>query len=157
MEQRQLEFKDFTDVLAELDRLHAGGCEKLVQWDLAQVCNHLAYFMEGALDGHTYRVPWIFKFLFGRLVLRRILKKRRMKAGVPSPQKPPPTPGGDESAAVARLKQAIGRLLSHEGELHASPFFGYLTPQQWRDLHLIHCAHHLGFLVPRSAPAQVDA
>ena len=25
-----------------------------------------------------------------------------------------------------------------------------VTPEQWRELHLIHCAHHLGFLVPRS-------
>jgi hypothetical protein len=50
---------------------------------------------------------------------------------------------------VARLKETIERLRTHQGELHASPFFGYLTPDQWRRLHLIHCAHHLGFLVPK--------
>jgi hypothetical protein len=61
-------------------------------------------------------------------------------------------PGGDEAAAVERFKQAIERLRAHPGELHPSPFFGYLTPQQWRDLHLIHCAHHLGFLLPKAAP-----
>src|SRR5436309_2966521 len=51
VEQRQLEFKEFADVLAELDRLHQGGYEKLAQWNLAQVCDHLAYFMEGTLQG----------------------------------------------------------------------------------------------------------
>lgn len=149
MTHRQLDFKGFAEVLAEIDRLHGCGYEKAGQWDLAQVCHHLSYFIEGSLDGHAFRVPWIFKVVFGRRVLKRILSQRRMKTGVFTPQKPLPEPGRDEVAAVNRLKQAIARLQSHQGELHASPFFGYLTPQQWRELHLIHCAHHLGFLIPK--------
>jgi hypothetical protein len=151
MEHRQLEFKDFADVLAEVDRLHRGGYQKLGQWDLAQTCDHLAYFMQGSLDGATYRVPWLFKVLFGRPVLRRILKQRRMKAGVPTPQKPLPAPGGDEPAAVERFRYVVERLRSHTGELHPSPFFGHLTPDEWRELHLIHCAHHLSYLQPKTA------
>jgi hypothetical protein len=145
---RQLQFKNFAEALTEVDRLHKGGYEKLGQWDLAQTCDHLAYFIEGSLDGATYRVPWLLKVLFGRLVLRRILSQGRMRAGGPTPQKPLPAPGQDEDAAIARLRTAIERLDAHQGELHPSPFFGYLTPQEWRDLHRIHCAHHLGFLVP---------
>jgi hypothetical protein len=152
MGQRPLQFQDFPEALAEVDRLHRGGYTKLGRWDLAQVCDHLTYFVQGSLDGHPYTVPWLFKVLFGRLYLRRILSQRRMKAGVPTPQKPLPAPGGDEAAAVDRFKQTIERLRAHPGELHPSPFFGYLTPQQWRDQHLIHCAHHLGFLLPNSAP-----
>jgi hypothetical protein len=150
VQQRQLDFRNFDEVLAELDRLHQGGYQKLGQWDLAQNCDHLTYFIESSLDGASYRVPWLFKVLFGRLVLRRILKKRRMKANVPTPQKPLPPPGVDESAAVARLKRAIERLRAHQGELHDSPFFGHLTPEEWRELHLIHCAHHLGYLAPKA-------
>jgi Protein of unknown function (DUF1569) len=151
MEHRQLQFKDFGEVLAEVDRLHRGGYRKHGQWDLAQTCDHLAYFIQGSLDGATYRVPWLFKVLFGRLVLRRILKQRRMKPGVPTPQKPLPAPGGDEPAAVERFKQVVERLRSHTGELHPSPFFGHLTPDEWRELHLIHCAHHLRYLRPKTA------
>ncbi|MBI3410112.1 MAG: DUF1569 domain-containing protein [Planctomycetes bacterium] len=150
MPQRALEFKGFPEVVAELDRLHQSGYTKLGQWDLAQICNHLGYFIQASLDGPKATVPWILKFLFGRFVLRRILKQRRMKAGAPTPQKPLPAPGGDESAAVERLKHEIERFRNHHGELHASPFFGYLTPQEWSELHLIHCAHHLGFLSPKS-------
>src|SRR5262245_9596482 len=138
MAPRELQFRDFDEALAELDRLHRGGYSKLGGWDLAQACDHLAYFIRGSLDGFTFKVPWLFKVLFGRLVLRRILKRRRMSAGGPTPQKPLPAPGGDEAAAVARLKGEIGRLLAHPGELQPSPFFGRLTPEQWRELHLIH-------------------
>jgi hypothetical protein len=148
VQQRQLQFMDFAEVRAEMDRLHQGGYEKLGQWDLAQVCDHLRYFVEGSLDGFTFRVPWLIKFLFGGFMRRSILKKRRMKAGIQTPQKPLPPAGGDEAAAMARFQQVIDRLEAHGRELHPSPFFGHLTPEQWRAMHLIHCAHHLGFLAP---------
>jgi len=149
MNPRDLAFTDFNAVRAELDRLQRGGYDKTGAWDLAQICNHLNYFMTGSLDGHQFKVPWILKVLLGRLVLRRILKNRKMKRGVFTPQKPLPEPGGDESAAVAKLKNTIARLETHKGEFIDSPFFGHLTPNEWRDLHLIHAGHHLGYLIPK--------
>lgn len=149
MQQRVLEFADATAVVAELNRLQRSGQVARGRWNLAQACDHLAYFIEGSLDGHQFTTPWLLKVLFGRMVLRRILKSGKMKSGVPTPQKPLPAPGSDEAAAVARLTKAVERLFAHNGELHASPFFGYLTPEEWRRLHLIHCAHHLGFLEPK--------
>lgn len=151
MQQRTLEFKDGAEVVAELDRLQRGGYVPRGTWDLFQACDHLAYFVEGSLDGHQFKTPWLLKVLFGRFVLRRILKSGKMKAGVPTPQKPLPAAGGDVAAAVARLTNALDRVFTHQGELHASPFFGYLTPAEWRRLHLIHCAHHLSFLEPKEA------
>src|SRR5438067_325465 len=118
MERRPLDFPDFGAVLSDLDRLRSGGYQKAGTWDFAQTCDHLAYFIEGSLDGQTYRVPWLFKVLFGRMVLRRILAQRRMKTGAPTPQKPLPAPGGDEATAVARLKKSIERLCDHVGDLH---------------------------------------
>jgi hypothetical protein len=149
MEPRQLDFTNFNDVLAEVDRLHRGGYDKLGQWDLAQICDHLTYFMEAGLDGAKFRVPWLIKILFGRFFLRRILKTRRMKAGIRTPQDPVPAPGGDEAAAVERLRRVIERTQQHTGEFVPSPFFGRLTRQQATDLSLIHCAHHLGYLRPK--------
>ncbi len=150
MQLRQLDCHNFDDVLAEVDRLHRDGYEKAGQWDLAQTCDHLTYFMKASLDGATFRVPWLVKVLFGRWALRSILKTRQMKAGIPTPQKPLPEPGGDEAAAVERYKHVIQRLRSHQGELHASPFFGHLTASEWSELHTIHAAHHLAYLLPRS-------
>jgi hypothetical protein len=145
-----MQFRDHNELVQEINRLHQNGYQKVGNLDLAQICDHCSYFVEGTLDGHTFRVPWLLKVLFGRMALRRTMKTKRIKPGLPSPQKPMPAPGGDEVKAMARLHHAMERLKAHSGEMHPSPFFGYLTPQEWREFHLIHCAHHLGFLVPKA-------
>ena len=149
MPQRELELGTINDAITELDRLERSGCTPLGNWDFAQVCNHLAFFIEGGLDGHKFKVPWIFKALFGRMVLKRILNKHKMKPGVFTPQKPLPEAGGDPKVAAARLRQALIRTRDHPGEFIPSPFFGYLTPDQARELVVIHCAHHFAFLQPK--------
>lgn len=130
-----------------MERLQREGYKPQGQWNLAQICGHLSYFIEGTLDGHRYKVPWLLKVLLGRWFLKRILTQGKMKPGVPTPQKPLPAPSIDEAAAVARFQRAVQRLREHEGAMHDdSPFFGHLTPDQWRQLHLIHAAHHLANL-----------
>ena len=151
MRQRQLDMPDFRAVIAEVQRLQRDGYDCAGNWNLCQACDHLTYFIEASLDGPKFRTPWLLKVLLGRMVLRRILRSRRMKSGAPTPQKPLPPADGDVATAVSRLERAIQRLEGHAGEFHDSPFFGHLTPQQWRELHLIHCNHHLGYLVPRVA------
>lgn len=147
---RRLDFTSAAQVLADVDHLRRGGWTTTGTWDLAQTLDHLNYFAKACMDGHPYRVPWLLKVLFGRWALRRILSQRRMKSGIPTPQKPLPAPGGDEAAAYERFAATLRRLESHPGPWHDSPFFGHLTPEQWRDLCFIHCAHHLGKLIPRN-------
>ncbi len=150
MPRRQLDFRTIDDAIAELDRMEKSGCDPQGNWDLAQVCNHLSFFTEGSLDGHKFKVPWIFKALFGKMVLKRILSSRQMKVGGFTPQKQLPEPGGDATVAAARLRQSLIRMRDHKGDFIASPFFGYLTPDQWRELQTIHCAHHFSFLQPKA-------
>ena len=61
-----------------------------------------------------------------------------------------PAPGGDEAAAVERLRQALARLQAHEGMFKPSPLCGPLDRETWLRLHLLHCSHHLSFLIPRT-------
>lgn len=149
MPQRELNLQTINDVLAEIDHLQKTGCTPTGNWDFTQVCNHLAYFAEGSLDGYQFKVPWIFKKLFGRRVLNRIMTQRKMKTGVFTPQRPLPAPGQDAAAAADRLRKALIRVRDHRGEFCASPFFGEMTPDQVRDLAVIHSAHHLAFLQPK--------
>lgn len=147
---RQLSFKNWDEVIAEAERLHKGGYTKTGQWDLAQILNHCNFFMVGPMDGHQFKCPWIFKILFGRMVLNRILNQKKMKPGVFTPQKPLPAPGGDEASAVAQFRKTAERFKNHKGPWIDSPFFGNLTPEQWHEQQQIHCAHHLGYLVPKT-------
>jgi hypothetical protein len=149
MRQRELNLRTIDDCIAELDRLEKSGCTPQGNWDFAQVCNHLSFFIEGGLDGYKFKVPWIFKALFGKMVLKRILTQRKMKSGQFTPQKPLPEPGGDPKAAASRLRTALIITRDHQGDFVPSPFFGYLTPEQARDLAVIHCAHHFAFLEPK--------
>lgn len=138
------------EILAEVDRLHANGYDRAGKWDLAQNLDHLRYFIEGGLDGFNFKVPWIIRFLLAKPVLRRILSQNKMKRGVYTPQKPLPPPGLNEAEAVAKFKAAVHRFQNHSGEYLPSPFFGQLTREQCQQLMLIHCNHHLGYLIPKS-------
>jgi hypothetical protein len=148
MEPRTLNFASFDEVIAEVNRLHSIGYTKAGQWDLAQVCDHLGYFMEAGLEGAKFKVPWLIKKLFGKMVLNRMLRDKAMPRGKFTPHKPLPPSGQDEAAAIARFLRTLQRFASHPGEYVESPFFGHVPPEQCRELQLIHCRHHLGFLIP---------
>lgn len=151
MTRRSLDFRTLDDAIADVERLHEGGYERLGNWDLAQMCDHLTYFARGPLEGFEFHVPWLVQFLLGRLLFRRILSKRQMKSGVPTPQKNLPPSGTNEAAAIARFREVMQRLRDHTGPVVASPFFGPMTADQARELNCIHCAHHLAHLQPKSA------
>lgn len=144
---RELELADLNAVLAELERLAQQGYTAAGNWNLAQICDHLAYFIEGSLDGFSFRAPWLLRYFIGVPMKRRILQTGKM-GRMPTPQKPLPDPNLNEKQSVRRLKLAIERLLHPVSQLHDSPFFGPLTPDEWRRLHTIHAAHHLSFLIP---------
>ena len=101
MERRRISFDSVEGAAADIEQLRCDGYEKLGEWDLGQICEHLAILLKGSLEGFGSLMPWIVRATVGRAT-----------------------------------------------EVHPSPFFGRLTPDQWRQLHLIHTAHHLSFLVP---------
>jgi hypothetical protein len=147
MSRRALDFRAFDEVVADLDRLKH-GYTKGGNWDLGQACWHLNALIRGSLDGFTGKpAPWIAR-LFGPLFVRWMLKKRRMPAGFKTPAQFEPPAIADEAAEVWQLMQLIERFQKHTGALHPSPFAGPLTNEQWRELHLVHCSHHLSFLHP---------
>lgn len=149
MSTRELRFDTIDQVRLEVEQLRRAGYERAGQWDLAQACDHLAYLMEGSLDGFTIQVAWLIRARFGWAVLHRILPQKKTKPGVPAPQENIAPPNSAEAAAVERFCQVVRRFEAQQGDDHASPLFGYLTRGPWRELHLIHGAHHLGFLRPR--------
>lgn len=153
---RTLDFRDLDAILADLDQLATRGYDRAGNWDLAQTCGHLADWMGYPMDG--YPVPPLpIRILLGALKatiipgqLKKMLDTRSMPAGGPTMPQTVPAPGGDETAAVDRLRATIARFRDFGGPIQPSPLFGTLDPETCRQLQYIHCAHHLSFLRPRS-------
>jgi hypothetical protein len=147
---RQLDFRTWPDLLADIDHLHRAKYDRLGNWDLSQTLDHVGEGLRAALHGNEHQGPWIVRKFLGPLILKRIVRQRRMKAGIKVPQWWLPGPSHDESAAVEQFRSEVAAFQQLSTQLHQHPFFGTLTKRQWEDLVLIHAGHHLSFLIPRN-------
>jgi hypothetical protein len=149
-ERRRLDFKNWDEALADVDRLRAAGYDRSGNWDLSQIVDHVGEGFRTALRGTDHRAAWIVRKVFGPIILQRIFRQRRMKAGIKVPDWWLPGPTRDESAAVDRFRADLAAFQAMTTTPFPHPFFGPLTKQQWNELALIHAAHHLSFLIPRA-------
>lgn len=151
-EQRALNLERLDQVMPEVDRLLQGH-ETLGNWSLGQICRHLALSVQYSVDGFPRRAPWIMRRSLGPVVLGKVLKARRIRAGFKSPEYLQPNPGLDARAEAEALRAAIHLFNARPAQAGFAehPFFGRMTKSQWTDFHGIHCAHHLSFARPTSA------
>jgi hypothetical protein len=150
IQRRTIRLVDFPAVLAEVERLRA-GYDRAGAWTLAQVCDHLARVIELSLDGFPSRMPWPMRLVARWLVLPRFLRHQQFRRRFPAPDYLQPPDGAEDRQSVERLRAAVERFQGHTGPLQPSPIFGALQREQWREVHLWHCEHHLSFLIPRQA------
>jgi hypothetical protein len=148
---RTLSFRSYDDILADAEGLSAGGYEKTGNWGLGQTCDHLARTMERSLDGFSSKYPWLFQRLARLIALGAILKHKPSNRRFPAPDDLLTNDAPDDGSGLSRLRAAVGRLKAHAGPIQPHPVFGKVSPEQWREIHLWHSEHHLGFLTPRSA------
>lgn len=150
MPRRTLDFPTFDAMLADVETLQARGYQRMGNWTLEQVCEHLTTFMRMSLEGFP-ETKLTLKMRLARMlrgvILRQMLKSRKMPAGVRGPDAFMPGPKSDP-AMIETFKQMCARMRDHAGPCKPSPLFGDLSAEQWRQIHLIHGAHHLSFLVP---------
>lgn len=146
---RALDLPDLDAIIPEARRLLKSRYEKAGQWDLSQICQHLAGAIHGSIDGGVPSASLPVRVIARFFIKDALLKSRKIRAGVPTPEPLEHFPSGDENTAIEQLAQAIDRLKQHHGPFAAHPFFGKLTGDEWRQFHAIHAGHHLGFLVPR--------
>ncbi|HEV8070516.1 MAG TPA: DUF1569 domain-containing protein [Planctomycetaceae bacterium] len=150
LHRRHLDFQTWPDLLADIDRLRQAHYDRAGNWDLSQILDHVGEGLRTALHGIDHQAAWIIRRFIGPLILKRILSQRRMKTGIKVPQWWLPGPSHDESAAVDQFRAQVSAFQAMTTTPFPHPFFGPLTKQQWNDLVLVHAAHHLSFLIPRS-------
>jgi hypothetical protein len=152
---RDLRFQDLDEVVRDAETLHAGVDTRAGQWNLAQACGHLARWLRYPVEGYP-PAPLLMRLMLAVLrytvapgMIRRMLATGAMDAGRPTFRDTVPPAGGDEAAAVDGLRRAVALFRDHPGPYAPSPLFGTLDRDTAARLQLIHCAHHLSFLVPR--------
>ncbi len=151
MNRRAIRFHRYDDILAEANRLLSSGYERVGNWSLAQICQHLAIIMEMSLDGFDYLFPWPMRAVARWFILRKVLRHDVFRGRYKAPKNVQPPETSDDPAGIARLQRALERLNAHTGPMKPSPVFGDLTPEEWREVHLWHAEHHFSFLLPRTA------
>jgi len=148
-------FATLADAVADAERLRDGGYDRAGNWDLSQTCDHLADWLRFAVDGYPPAplplrpVLFALRHTLAPVMLRRTLASGHMRAGGPTMRQTVHATGGDDRAAVERFRMAVERFTNHPGPYRPSPMFGPLDRETTTQLQLVHCAHHLGFLVPR--------
>jgi hypothetical protein len=155
LKRRDLKFATLDEAVREAEALHERGYRKAGEWDLAQACGHLAQWIDFPMDGFPSPPAILKPFLFvarhtvGPIAARRVLAKGEMPAGAPTMKETVPPPGGDEPRAIEALRRSIERFEKYDGPFQPSHLFGHLNRDEWMKLQLLHCAHHLGYLVPQ--------
>ena len=146
IKRRHLRFASLGEAVRDAEHLLANGYEKAGNWDLTQCCHHLAVLMDYPIDGFpSFPFPlnvgcWLLKHTVALGRLRKVLESGVMPAGIPTDKRTVPNTGGNDAEAVARLKQAVGRLLAHAGAFQPSPLFGMLDKETLVDLHRMRLA-----------------
>ncbi len=144
-ERRELTFASLDDVMPEVERLLAGHVT-VGRWSLAQICQHLATGIRLTLDAPLRPFEPTHET---DLVRHRFLQQGKFPEGMeaPIPALRPPS-GLDAATEAEALREVIGRFASAAGPFPAHPHLGRMTRDQWIRFHCLHCAHHLGFVVP---------
>ena len=154
-ERRKLLFATLDDVVRDAESLLTKGYEKAGNWDLAQVCFHLAEWMRYPVEGFP-RTPlllrpvlWLMRNTVAGPALRSALAKGQMPTGQPTLTQSVAAPGGDPAAMVAKLRESVERFKAYRGPYQPSPLLGVLDADTALKVQLLHCQHHLSFLTPK--------
>ena len=148
VERRSIRLGRMTEIVAEAERLGASGAVRSTgQWTPAQNLQHVARVIQASLDGFPASAPaWLR--IAGRLLRSRALN-RPMAPGFKVPARLSvlgPDPDVEWEAALAALREQVGRIESGERMTRPSPIFGELSHEEWEQLHCRHAELHLGFL-----------
>jgi hypothetical protein len=155
-QRRELSFARLDDVLPEVERLLAGHTT-VGNWSLGQILSHLAAVIEVSVEGGAaVTSPEIAALLAdeeGRrrvaVFRQRLLEKGRIAEGAPIPsERLVPVAESDAATEAQRFREAVARFCSAAGPLPNHPALGPMTRSEWERFHCVHCAHHLGFVLP---------
>lgn len=144
-QRRHLRFRDLDEVIAEIRTLQRGYA-RAGNWSLPQVCWHLEVSVANRMKPGPYPANTPEQEA-RRPVFEQVLASGRLPDGIVAPEPMVPPPDCGDEAIEACIKQ-LERFKGYTGRIPPHRIFGDLPDDEARQLNLIHCAHHLGYLVP---------
>ena len=147
---RELRFKNFEDVRAELAQLEKGPVETTGVWSYAQILDHCAASLVNSMKGLEREMSWWKKHVSGHFAARMTASRGYINPGIKgNPQTALAVRvEGDEKVAMANLRQALLDFEKFEGKLSLHPRLGKLNKKLWYHFHAMHIANHLGHAKP---------
>lgn len=152
---RALKFDSIDEVSRDAEMLRDRGYTRGGNWNLSQIALHLRDWLGYPIHGYPKTplllrpIIWTIRVTIGGRSLRRIVETGRMQQGGPTMPETVHPPAGDESTAVNELKRAVDEWKNYRGPIKPSPIFGKWDYETATKLQLVHCAHHLSFLIPK--------
>lgn len=148
---RVLRFSDFSDLMADAERVATHPCRQLGNWTVGQTLEHLAISSACPFDGPgKFVAPWYVRYLIIPFIKNSIMTQP-MSPGRHLPKAAEaelvPAPNVDPLKGLEHLKRTLERFKS-ETPHYAHPALGKLAFQEWVALTLRHAELHLSFLVP---------
>jgi hypothetical protein len=144
-ERRTLNFTTPDDVAADVIRLRDNGYQKVGTWDLAQTCFHLDKIMGSSMTNPAGEsTP-------EQTARRKTLDKMLSSGKIPDGIEAPPSTVGPQhtpSTAIDDFLETLEAFKTFKGTFAPHRLFGNISADDRRRHQLIHCAHHLSYLVP---------
>jgi len=147
-EHRKLHFENFSEAIAEAERLAQVDTRTTGRFSHGQIIDHLARTLQTVTgDRQAPAVPFLLRAVL-RLMRNRVTQKP-MKPGTRLPQKVQPLFWSTEDVpldqAMTSLRQSVQRFEQCD-PFPPHPLFGEMTPEQHRQLQCRHFELHLGFI-----------
>jgi hypothetical protein len=93
---------------------------------------------------------WVMRITIAKGILQKAITTGQMQEKSATAPQSVVQPNIDPKQALESFRKAVERWNSHTGAFLDSPFFGKMTKEQVTQLHTVHAAHHLSFLLPKS-------
>lgn len=154
---RTLKFDRLQDSLEEMRSLHESGYDMVGNWDLSKVCQHLTKTLRMSIEGAPFSLPFFLKPITRWILFRSVMEGRPTRLPLKTVRQFLPDDSGMVVKDMADYELYSNKVVADDAPLIANhPVFGRLSQEEWLRFHAWHAAHHLSFLLPRSA-AQAES
>lgn len=146
---RPVRYESLGDFLNDVEQLGTGPVRTLGNKTYPQILQHLAFAINGSIDGSVLLIPWPIRTV-ARLLRKRILNTSMspgFKLSTANDSKAWIGNDAELQAALESVRKAVQRFQS-ETRRSPHPAFGHLTPEEWFKFHLRHSEMHMSFVVP---------